>query len=673
MDALLPAPASGGAADKRLGAASGAARHGLPQIPGAFRRVFDGGAGDALDASASPTGRHPPAERGVRAPGLVAGFDGDTEVPASDTPPEDAPASPDTAGVPAADAPRIPPEPEAPPLPRTASEAGTSVDPRGPETRLRPGFGQPAGPDAATMSEGAGSPGGTAGTDDGEDSPRTTGSPANGQRPPAPESAPVLLLGGQRATPRASFAEPEAVPQPAAQRDRTGIVPVSSSGPRTEPGHTGEGPKGHNRVRGAGADATGSVPAVARGTGGNGPPAGGHSAPPQETVGASDPQHGGSGRAERLAPGSDSTAKGQVTDIPTVGARIMAATTAPDRRLATDDPRPDVSSGRGISTAGPGQGGVSADPGAATRPPELPRIASNPAASPLPDDAPASRPQASVPPSAGADDASRPVEPGRAGVSPPAGTVSADPARFAIAAGAARTGPPEARAKAPGIEMPATRANPVQAAHPETGATLTRQRTVAQPGDHAASAAMEAKPEMRHATLVPEPAAPLQAAAQGTAPATAPPAATASPSGLAQATAQQIVASLPAPLRELGSAPLEIALDPPELGRVRLSLVEAGGGMTLSIVAERPETAELMRRHVDLLAQEFSRSGLDAPNVRVGTGSAGGGEMGGHGQHGPPVPEEPGRDGPEPGADAPGIPADGTGPGDPARALDLRL
>jgi flagellar hook-length control protein FliK len=142
------------------------------------------------------------------------------------------------------------------------------------------------------------------------------------------------------------------------------------------------------------------------------------------------------------------------------------------------------------------------------------------------------------------------------------------------------------------------------------------------------------------------------------------------PPAMAQTAANQIVASLPRPLSELGTGPLEVALDPPELGRVRLSLVEVAGAMTLSITAERPETAELMRRHLDLLAQEFTRSGLDAPSVRVGT--EGGGAQG----------QGPGADG-ETGARAPagsGLPEAETGPAlqpapapDPRRALDLRL
>jgi flagellar hook-length control protein FliK len=87
--------------------------------------------------------------------------------------------------------------------------------------------------------------------------------------------------------------------------------------------------------------------------------------------------------------------------------------------------------------------------------------------------------------------------------------------------------------------------------------------------------------------------------------------------------AQHIAANLPKPVADLGNGTLELALDPPELGRVRMSLLEIGGALTLSITAERPETAELMRRNMDLLNQEFSRSGLDAPNVQVSTGEDG--------------------------------------------------
>ncbi|WP_341863029.1 flagellar hook-length control protein FliK [Gymnodinialimonas sp. 57CJ19] len=88
------------------------------------------------------------------------------------------------------------------------------------------------------------------------------------------------------------------------------------------------------------------------------------------------------------------------------------------------------------------------------------------------------------------------------------------------------------------------------------------------------------------------------------------------PSTTAQVIAQQIATALANPSAE-GDAPLELALDPPELGRVRMQMAEIAGVMTLTIQAERPETADLMRRHLDLLAQEFSDAGLDSPSVHI--------------------------------------------------------
>jgi flagellar hook-length control protein FliK len=55
--------------------------------------------------------------------------------------------------------------------------------------------------------------------------------------------------------------------------------------------------------------------------------------------------------------------------------------------------------------------------------------------------------------------------------------------------------------------------------------------------------------------------------------------------------------------------PTEIVLDPEELGRVRMSLQAGDAAIAMFIQAERPETADLMRRHLDQLAQEFRALG----------------------------------------------------------------
>lgn len=69
-----------------------------------------------------------------------------------------------------------------------------------------------------------------------------------------------------------------------------------------------------------------------------------------------------------------------------------------------------------------------------------------------------------------------------------------------------------------------------------------------------------------------------------------------------------IVAQIVAQSAQPG-APLEIALDPPELGRVRLTLMNGEAGMVVQITAERADTIDLLRRHSGILEVEFQRQG----------------------------------------------------------------
>ena len=89
----------------------------------------------------------------------------------------------------------------------------------------------------------------------------------------------------------------------------------------------------------------------------------------------------------------------------------------------------------------------------------------------------------------------------------------------------------------------------------------------------------------------------------------------AAPAQIAQHAAGQIVAALP---RDQGvfitDAGTEIALDPPELGRVRMIVTEIAGGLALTVTAERPETLDLFRRHASMLAGEFAREGFANTN-----------------------------------------------------------
>jgi hypothetical protein len=58
-----------------------------------------------------------------------------------------------------------------------------------------------------------------------------------------------------------------------------------------------------------------------------------------------------------------------------------------------------------------------------------------------------------------------------------------------------------------------------------------------------------------------------------------------------------------------GNKPVELTLNPEELGRVRLSIKSAEHGIVVNVLAERAETLDLMRRHIDELSQEFQDLG----------------------------------------------------------------
>ncbi|MEZ5732294.1 MAG: flagellar hook-length control protein FliK [Paracoccaceae bacterium] len=56
--------------------------------------------------------------------------------------------------------------------------------------------------------------------------------------------------------------------------------------------------------------------------------------------------------------------------------------------------------------------------------------------------------------------------------------------------------------------------------------------------------------------------------------------------------------------------PVEVALSPEELGRVRMTIASHEGQLTMAILAERPETLDLLRRNIESLAQDFRDLGF---------------------------------------------------------------
>ena len=62
-------------------------------------------------------------------------------------------------------------------------------------------------------------------------------------------------------------------------------------------------------------------------------------------------------------------------------------------------------------------------------------------------------------------------------------------------------------------------------------------------------------------------------------------------------------------VQQMPNRPVEITLKPQELGSVRLTVQHAEAGIVVHLTAERPETLDLMRRHIDQLGQDFQALG----------------------------------------------------------------
>ncbi len=71
----------------------------------------------------------------------------------------------------------------------------------------------------------------------------------------------------------------------------------------------------------------------------------------------------------------------------------------------------------------------------------------------------------------------------------------------------------------------------------------------------------------------------------------------------------QVVRQLADAVRTSDDNVVELTMDPPELGRVRMSISEASGVTTITIAADNQATSELMRRHIDMLRKDFAELG----------------------------------------------------------------
>ena len=80
----------------------------------------------------------------------------------------------------------------------------------------------------------------------------------------------------------------------------------------------------------------------------------------------------------------------------------------------------------------------------------------------------------------------------------------------------------------------------------------------------------------------------------------------------------QVMAQLAERAPDLRAGPVEIQLSPEELGRVRMTLSSSEQSMQVQITAERPETQDLIRRHLDVLAEDLRRQGFTDIDFRFG-------------------------------------------------------
>lgn len=117
----------------------------------------------------------------------------------------------------------------------------------------------------------------------------------------------------------------------------------------------------------------------------------------------------------------------------------------------------------------------------------------------------------------------------------------------------------------------------------------------------------------------------------------------------------------------------DLSLSPEELGQVRLRLIGGEAGGVLMIHAERPETLDLLRRHIGTLEQDLRDLGHEGLELRFS--SSDGGESGSYRGH--RMPDVPAL-APAATAFAPGEPRDARAlnrgsPGAGHDHLDLRL
>ena len=84
--------------------------------------------------------------------------------------------------------------------------------------------------------------------------------------------------------------------------------------------------------------------------------------------------------------------------------------------------------------------------------------------------------------------------------------------------------------------------------------------------------------------------------------------------------APQISAKIVEAVPAAADGPIEIILDPEELGKLRMQITRSEAGWTLHVAIERPETLEFMRRHLETLQKDLVSVGYEALSLQLGSG-----------------------------------------------------
>ena len=135
---------------------------------------------------------------------------------------------------------------------------------------------------------------------------------------------------------------------------------------------------------------------------------------------------------------------------------------------------------------------------------------------------------------------------------------------------------------------------------------------------------------------------PLDSQAMGAGPGThsSPAQVAAMPQAMQRADVAAILRQVSDGMARLGEGSVEIRLSPEELGQVRMQMVPSDGGMTVHITADRPETLDLMRRHIDLLARDLADAGYESASFSFGEGGEGGEDPAPRHERAEPMPKD---------------------------------